>query len=326
MSDVLLYKNNTSPSVIDTITVDGQPFDLTGSTIRFQARDPRSGTLVIDAAGAQITILNQTTNKGGVQYDPVAGDVATSYVVPPLVGWWDVTLPSGKKQDTPETFNVFIYDHAPAFTGDLCTITDVKQGMEPSLKTTARDGRIAALISSVSREIMDELERELVPLTAGATRTFPVTYNGERQGIIVPLVPFDLRAATTATLHPEASSPRVLTANVEYVLEPVNKPQGSYGQVRLSNLLPLTSDFSSRFGFAQLSIAGDWGLFSTATVPRSIVEAAVLTVRAQMRQNPAAYAYAEQQDPGSLTPTIPETYGIPPAALKKLRPWRRMYA
>ena len=325
MADIILYVGNTSPSVVDTITVAGQPQDLTGATIRLRARDPRSSTLVLDIVGAQITILNQTTNKGGVQYDPAPADVTTAYEVPPLVGWWDVTLPSGKVQDTPETFNVFIKAHAPGSV-DLCTVTDVKRAMEPAMTSTARDGRIAALIPAASRALMDELERELVPQTTALTRRFPVHYNGDPQGIIVPLTPYDLRAATTVTLHPEGTG-QVLAAGTDYTLEPVQNQQGSYSRLRLSNFMymSLISTFSQRFGYAQLDIQGDWGLFTTQTVPRSIVEACVLTVRTWLRQNPAAYAYSEASDPGTLTPELPAVYSIPPGALKLIRPWYRRY-
>jgi hypothetical protein len=271
MADVVLYVGNTSPSVVDTILVNGSAIDLTGSTIRFQARDPRSNTLVINAGGGQITILNQTTNKGGVQYDPASGDVATSYEVPPLVGWWDVTLPSGRVQDTPETFNVYIRAHGQARSGDLCTVTDVRKHLRIIADHT-RDDEIQAKISRASPMINRWCGREFAPSSTGVTRTFPIDVSGG--DLVVELDPYDLRAATTVTLSPEGAA-TVLTSS-QYSLEPVNAPDGVYKRIRISPFVGgVISTWALTFGYAKMSITGNWGF---ATVPDDVVQAAAVII------------------------------------------------
>jgi hypothetical protein len=195
--------------------------------------------------------------------------------------------------------------------------------MEPALATNARDARIQDLITAASVRIMRRLERELAP-KANAVRRFPVSLSEtDRDGRhVVDLAPFDLRSATTITLHPEDASPDVLTAS-EYALEPVGAPQGSYLRVRLSNTLSLTSEFATRFGYAQIEINGTWGIWDTAEVAPEVREACILTVRSWLRQNPAAYVFRDNEEPTGLTPNLPVTWEIPFAAMQQLLPWSR---
>jgi hypothetical protein len=208
-------------------------------------------------------------------------------------------------------------------TRDLCTVAQVKSAMEPALTTSARDARIQDLITAASVRIMRRLERELTP-KANAIRRFPISLSEvDAEGChVVDLAPFDLRSAATVTLHPEDASPDVLTAS-EYALEPVGAPQGSYLRIRLANTISLASEFATRFGYAQLEINGAWGIWDTADVAPEVREACILTVRSWLRQNPAAYAFRDNEEPTTLQPVLPVTWEIPFAAMQNLLPWSR---
>lgn len=98
-----IFKGNRSPSLTDTIRIDGVPFDLTGSTVKFRMRQVGSSTLKVDTAAS--VVLAAT---GQVEYLWAALDVDTAAV---YLGWWQVTLPGGNLQNTPE-FVVEIDDNA----------------------------------------------------------------------------------------------------------------------------------------------------------------------------------------------------------------------
>jgi hypothetical protein len=271
MADVVLYKGNSSPTVSDTIKVGGVPQDLTGSTISFQARDPRTNTLVLDVSGAQITMLNQTTNKGGVTYAPNATDTAVAYQVPPLVGWWHVVLPGGAVQDTPETFNVYIRDHSAPRSTDLCTVTDVRQALRISADQTRND-QIQSFISRGSPMIMRWLDMQIAPASTAVTYTFLVDITGG--GLVVELNPYVLRAATTVTLSPEGAA--TVLATSQYSLLPQPNPDGIYKRIQLSPFLGgIISPTALIFGYSKLAITGNWGM---ATVPDDIVQAATVII------------------------------------------------
>jgi hypothetical protein len=206
---------------------------------------------------------------------------------------------------------------------DLCTVQNVKDAFEPTVAGTSRDARIQTLITSASLAIMKELERELTPHTADATRRFRVDVDDADGGTIVDLNPYDLRTVTSVTLHPEATSPTPLSQYTGYTLEPVGAPQGSYLKLRLSTQLILVSDFMVRFGYALIDVRGAWGLWDTAQVDPDVVDACVLTVRAWMRQNPAAYQMPGSEPAAPVQASVPQTFEIPGAAMKKLNKYRR---
>jgi len=100
MSESLKHtKNNLSPSITDTIKVDNQAFDLTGSTVSFRMRAAKSSTLKVDAAATIVT-----ATEGKVRYDWGAADVDTAGE---FYSWWRITLPSAKIQETNESLIIF---------------------------------------------------------------------------------------------------------------------------------------------------------------------------------------------------------------------------
>lgn len=81
-----------------TLKVDGVAVDLTGFTVTLILHKP-SGILLIP--GGVVTVLNQTTNKGQVTYDPIATDFV--FAADPSLGdeqlyamHWKVVDGSGK--------------------------------------------------------------------------------------------------------------------------------------------------------------------------------------------------------------------------------------
>src|SRR6266498_1883856 len=110
---------------------------------------------------------------------------------------------------------------------DLCTVANVKEGLETS--ETTRDALIQTLITAASVAIMQDTGREFAPATSSATRRFQI--DGYR---VVSLEPYDLRTVTTMTLHPESGSPIVLAASTDYQLVPAVSADGVYQAVALS--------------------------------------------------------------------------------------------
>lgn len=207
---------------------------------------------------------------------------------------------------------------------DLTTLSAVRTRLELPAAETSRDTLISALITSASDAIMREVEREFAPVTSSATRRRRIYPTKRVQGsLYVDLAPYDLRTVSTMTLHPEESSPTVLTATTDYILGPPEAPQGVYTHVLLRNTLTLTSTLLNRFGFAYLDVAGAWGF---ASVPSDVAEACIDTVAAWMRRDVAAFGIDDLGDGRGLAPLRPGTYSLPNAALKKLAPFRRGFA
>ncbi len=214
MSSILHYKGNLSPALADTIRIDGEPFDLAGSTAKFKMRAEGSSILKTNAAATVIaatTTLSAThvfpvgivtvvstagfldegflaigghfvsysgrtatsflgcsggsgsvasgvtvAQIGGVRYDWIAADVDTGNVE--YLGWWEVTLPNTKTQDTLE-FSIAMLEHAPLARG-LCELEDVT-AYAPGYKSDPRtDAVIEQLILAESRSIQRETGRE----------------------------------------------------------------------------------------------------------------------------------------------------------------------
>ena len=313
MASVVLFQDNTSPSVTDVITVNGVAEDLTGATVSFQARDPRNGTLIIDNT-ADVTLANQTTTPGGIQWDPQASETATAYVSPPLVAWWHIELSSGAVQDSPE-FALYILPHDQTATSDLCTLSDFREISEVNISDRGRDELVQNLIPVASAVINDYCRREL-GYSGTATRRFNV------MGSIVDLDPYDLQSVGTATLNPETSTPQTLTATTDYILQPVGAPQGAYQYLELNPVSAVSwSSTRAYYGYGFIDITGVWGM---GTVPPAVRMACVRTVESWLDRAQANYGPADLLDePRGVLPQFDSAYGVPPGARMLLRPYKR---
>lgn len=201
---------------------------------------------------------------------------------------------------------------------DMCTIADVRaQGEMQSTQTTS-DALIQSLITAASRIIVTRYEREFTPQSSG-TRRFRVDSR------VVTLSPFDLRAVTAVTLHPESGSPQTLTMDTGYSLAPVNGSRvlGTFHTLRLASRLPLTSSYATAFGHALVAVTGDWGAFTTASVPDDLRRGCVLTVASWLDR--AIADYSLQGDDGrGLRPGGFGGWPIPAAAHRIFQPYARM--
>jgi hypothetical protein len=202
-------------------------------------------------------------------------------------------------------------------TIDLCTTADVRTALE--LTSTDSDTLIGDLITAASRAILNRCQRELTPKTSDATRRFRV------EGYRVELAPYDLRSATTVTLHPESDTPQTLTTDEGYSLQPVNGASlgGTFLSLLLAIDVSLESTYRYRFGHALLDIEGAWGCFDTADVPEELQRACIITVGSWLDRAVAAYGIS-MDDARDPRPDRASTWAIPAAAYRLLQPWDRM--
>ncbi|MGH3429788.1 MAG: hypothetical protein ACRD3Q_12440 [Terriglobales bacterium] len=304
-----IYQGQLSPSVTDTISVNGTPFNLTDCTVTFNMRAADSSTLAVSAAA---TIVN--TAAGTVRYDWNSGDTdATGY----YVFWWTVALANGDDQDTPET-DLQIAAHAVPAANALCTVTDVHVAMEIPQTDTTLDPIITEYINEASAAIIKATRREFAPVTTSSARTFRVSNRGR---IDFTAFGMDLQSATQVMLHPEEAM--YVVGATDYELRPLNNPEGVYSSLTISPWIPLVSLRQLKFGHAWCEITGTWGWPS---VPEPVKRAAVVTVRTWLRRDAQKMAgsiggqyYTGQE----LTPDTYTTYALPAAARKLLLPYRR---
>lgn len=218
-------------------------------------------------------------------------------------------------------------------TVDWITLAEYKAQAE--LTSSASDTVIQALISAASRALNNRAKRELTPQST-ATRTLPVDvdlfpnaisgsdlFPFARGSALVPLAPYDLRAAATVRLHPEeAALTETLTADVDYALFPLpgHPVSGTFTGIRLPRTkASLMSTYAYRFGFAKIEIAGDWGAWATAGVPEDAKRACVATVGSWLDR--AVKEYAADLGDGNPRLIRPDPYAgwaVPRSALNLL--------
>lgn len=205
-------------------------------------------------------------------------------------------------------------------TVDWVTSAEVKAQLE--ISGSGRDAAIAAAITSASRLLNRRSGREVTPQSSGVTRLFPVEVRAVRGDMLrVDLAPYDLRAATTVTVNPEANSPNVLVANSDYALWPVggNKQTGTYRALRFSNYLTsLWSTFADNFGIVKVQVLGDWGIWNTASVPEDLKRACISTVGSWLDKAVAEYGPEFTDQPRIMQASAFDGYAVPRSALNIL--------
>lgn len=200
---------------------------------------------------------------------------------------------------------------------DLCTLSDVRAFLELPQADTGRDTLITNTITPISDAIARYCQREFVA-TASATRRFRLDVGSLK----LDLAPYDLRTASSVTLHPETASPLTLTAISNYQLHPITAPYSVYTAVRFAGNQPnlFQSDSARYFGYAQVDIAGAWGF---ASVPADVKQAAIIAVASAVRKDIPSLDLADFSEPRQLAPDRPINYALPAASLRMLGPFRR---
>ena len=300
MSNPVWYTGDRDPSISETITVAGEPFDLTGLTVRFLMRAIGSSTLKIDKAATIVTAA-----AGSVRYDWGVDDLDTPGF---YLAWWEVTI-TGRIQAVQEAV-LEVRDHGPT-DGWLVELAEVRQAMEMRSENVALDEQIQRLIPVATREVQKFARREFVT-TDDETRRFRL----DRR--LVDLAPYDLRSATTITLDPDGTAVE-LTTN-DWIGQPSHIQYGVWQYLKLSDFIVIQTGTYITFGFNEIEIEGDWGF---PTVPPDVKEAAIVAIRSWVRRDTSTYA---QIDPElrSLVPDSLGTYKLPPASKALLDDYRRI--
>jgi hypothetical protein len=279
---IVHFKGDTSPSLADTIKVNGAAFDLTNaSSVKFQLRLATGSTKKVDAVATVVSAA-----AGTVRYDWLAADVDTPGI---YVGWWLVNLTNGRPQ-TSDEFLLEIRDHGPS-AGHLSTLAGVRDYLQKRGEDRAQDTTILQLLGAASKAMMRYVEREFAPQTNGATRRFPLDPVDDER--VIDLTPYDLRNITSVALSPESTSPKALAIDVDYQPLPIQKFDGVYGALELSRLLPLVSTSALRFGRLYLDVTGDWGFPS---VPEDVDQWCKVTVWTWMRRDVQSFSTSFQID------------------------------
>lgn len=150
-----IFEDTRSPSLTDTLTVDGVAFGLTTSTVKFKMRAIGASTLKVDAAAVVVS-----APAGTVRYDWAAADLDTPG---DYIGWWEVTLPSDKVQDHPE-FLIEVLQHGEGTTNVYVSALALKDTLSLTGETFA-DADISTALEAASRGIDELCGRRFYPDT-----------------------------------------------------------------------------------------------------------------------------------------------------------------
>ena len=196
----------------------------------------------------------------------------------------------------------------------LVTLAQVRAHLQKEATDTTADALLTELVTRASAACERWTSRTLASLGASASiKRFPVA------GAYVDLAPFDLRTATSVTLHPESTAPVVLVADDDYALDPVGATSlGTYTGLRLAVDQTLSSDYSARFGYCLVDVNATWG---PTSVPDDVQHACLLTVAAWYRRRIAGSGVVATFDEPSDT-----AENLPVDARSLLSPYRRLVA
>jgi hypothetical protein len=201
----------------------------------------------------------------------------------------------------------------------LCTTSQVKAAI--NLSGSAEDAKILELIKAATQTINRRYGREFIPQASAAARTFAA------RNRYIDLAPFDLRTVTSVVLNPEDSSPSTLTANVDYVLLPIggSEKTATYTALRLSDYKDLDSSFYQRFGYAQITITGNWGVWADAVnVAEDVNRAAIETVLSWLDRSAASISgYNDSGGSDRAVMPVGSSWDVPFSAHRKLQLYNR---
>jgi hypothetical protein len=288
VSDLLVWQvGNRNPSITETITVDGAAVDLNvgSSTVKFQARELGSSTLLVDAAATivQTGSGGSAVNKGQVRYDWTSGDATTGILSAPRLAliWWRVTT-SAKDQDVGEAL-IEIRSHGP-LTNCYVELEQFKSTAD--LKdTNFMDIDIALAIRAAARAVDEICARRFYPDT-DATQVRYYTPSRSDHVYIDDLV-------TLTTLKTDEGRDGTFEntwASTDYWLEPLNAAADGepYTAVRVN------PDGGFQFWPGYTKSIQVTGKFGWATTPAAISEATtILAGRFLKRTREAPFGAAE---------------------------------
>ena len=312
-ASVLALAETISPSLAFETTVENMPTGLTGTI----------GVRVLNNVTGATTLARTTA--GIAEFPAGSGFYTATLAAPAAEGYYSAFWDTGSVSPTTtaaEDLNVFTVVVGGSLPSgfDLCTLANVREHMGLPASDTSFDTKIQTAITGASQAIMDAVEREFAPATLSEARTISLDPTRRINGsVLLDLCPYDLRSVSSFKLNPE-DSPTTLADETDYMLWPVDTPQGVYTSVRLSNAQAYSSTLYSRYGFAQVEITGAWGF---ASVPTPVRDACVLTVASAMRRDVPAFQIDEIEDPRGIPPDPAFVYSIPGAAWKKLMPYKR---
>lgn len=198
----------------------------------------------------------------------------------------------------------------------LCTLAQIKNRNQ--MEDIGNDDQIKPLIPLVLERFNEAFGREFMWTGADEERVFEVPSRVLR-------LPFaDLRPGDnlTVVLHPELEH-QVLTRGVDYVakLDPLTK---TAGVIEISRRVSMISQFSAAFGYAQISITGDWGIWEQLSdVPKVVNEAAIETVLAWVDRPVTDVAGIDSSAPRASAPGPGQGLDIPRSAYIALGPYNR---
>jgi hypothetical protein len=264
MSDMLVWNvGDRSPSITETITVDGVAFNLSSSTVKLKMRALNSSTLKVDAAA---TIVSAPA--GTVRYDWAAADVDTAGLF--LVSW-EVTT-SGKTQSVMEA--VIEFRARAGLTNAYVEVEQVKKSLELE-GTSFADADIRTAVLAASRAIDQACDRRFWADTdANQVRYFTADTSA------VCLID-DAVTLTTVAVDQDGDGTweETWVANTDFVAEPINGAADGWPYTRLRVHPTRGAGWSPYPRGVKVT-----GKFGWSSVPAQITEATMILAAKLLRR------------------------------------------
>src|SRR5262245_2981420 len=206
-----------------------------------------SSTLKVDTAAVVVTPAS-----GARRYDWAALDVDTAG---DFLGWWEVTLPSGKTQDTPE-FEIVIFEHVPSSPSLYVQVEEMKSTIELS-GTSFSDEDVKMALRAACRGIDEACDRRFYLDTADQTR-----YYSPRDAWVLEVDDISTITSLKTDAGGDGTFEQTWTVNTDYVREPLNAaadnrpwtklcvhPSGAY---YFPTYYPRSVEIVGKFGWPQV--------------------------------------------------------------------------